>query len=130
MTISSLRTLAALASVVASGAAYAQTGVEIVGQPVQVVADGVTDTIYFDSATTARVVTPGNTSVPAGWSAANQQLCLLVQGVQECWPYTAPFQAGVPVSLTSLTTSKPSTWTALSTNNAPPPPPTKGERGR
>ena len=105
-------------------AAFAQTGwtpgSEIVGQAVQVQADGVTDTIYFDTATSQRIVTPGSNSVAGAWAAANQQLCLLVQGIQECWPYTAPFQAGVPVTLTSLTTSKVSTWTALATNAAPP----------
>ena len=116
------------------GAALAQTwvpGSEIVGQPVQAVTDGVTNTIYFDTATANRVVTPNSNSVAGSWGAANQQICMVTNGIQECWPYTAPFQAGVPVTMTSLTSSKPSTWTALSVNGPPPPPSTsKGERGR
>jgi hypothetical protein len=117
------------------GAALAQAwvpGSEIVGQPVQAVTEGVTNTIYFDTATTNRIVTPGNNAVGGNWGAANQQICMTVVGIQECWPYTAPFQAGVPVTMTSLTSSKVGTWTALSVNGAPPPPPPteRGERGR
>jgi len=115
------------------GAALAQAwvpGSEIVGQPVQAVTDGVTNTIYFDTATTQRVITPNNNAIGGSWGAANQQICMVLSGIQECWPYTAPFQAGVPVSMTSLTSSKTGTWTALSVNGAPPPPPTeRGERG-
>jgi hypothetical protein len=117
------------------GAALAQAwvpGSEIVGQPVQAVTDGVTNTLYFDTATAIRVMTPDNdVAVPGSWGAANQQICMVLQGIQECWPYTAPFQAGVPVTMTSLTSSKPTTWTALSVNGAPPPPPPteRGERG-
>jgi len=116
-----------------SGTALAQgwtPGSEIVGQPVQVVADGVTNTIYFDTATSQRITTPQNNAIAGGWTAANQQLCLVDQGIQECWPYTAPFQAGVPVTLTSLTSSKPSTWTALSVNPGAPGVARKGERGQ
>jgi hypothetical protein len=105
-------------------------GSEIVGQPVQVVTDGVTNTIYFDTATSQRIVTPNNNAIAGGWAAANRQLCLVDSGVQECWPYTAPFQAGVPVTLTSLTSSKPSTWTALSVNPGAPGAGRKGERGQ
>ena len=130
-----LATIAALGAtaVVLPSSASAQTwtpGSEIVGQPVQVVTDGVTNTVYFDTATSDRIVTPNNNSVAGSWAAANQQLCMVVNGVQECWPYTAPFQAGVPVTLTSLTSSKPSTWTALSVNPGAPAAGRKGERGR
>lgn len=120
-------------AVVLPSSAYAQTwtpGSEIVGQPVQVVTDGVTNTVYFDTASSQRTVTPNNNSVPGSWAAANQQLCMVISNVQECWPYTAPFQAGVPVTLTSLTSSKPSTWTALSVNPGAPAPGRKGERGQ
>lgn len=113
-------------------AAFAQAspGGEIVGQPVQVTADGVTNTIYFDTSTAERIVTPNNATVAGGWGASNGQLCLLVQSIQECWPYTAPFQAGVPVTLTSLTSGKTSTWTAMSVNGAVPAARPSGERGR
>lgn len=127
-----VRAIAGL-SVAVAGNAFAQgwtPGSEIVGQPVQVVADGVTNTIYFDTATSDRIVTPNNNALAGTWTAANQQLCMIVDAVQECWPYTAPFQAGVPVTLTSLTSSKPSTWTALSVNPGAPAAGRKGERGR
>jgi hypothetical protein len=90
---------------------------------------GLYNTIYFDTATSQRITTPNNNALAGGWTAANQQLCLVDNGVQECWPYTAPFQAGVPVTLTSLTSSKPSTWTALSVNPGAPAPGRRGERG-
>jgi hypothetical protein len=130
-----LLTIAAVGAtaVVLPSSASAQSwtpGSEIVGQPVQVVTDGVTNTVYFDTATTDRIVTPKNNTIAGSWAAANQQLCMIVNNVQECWPYTAPFQAGVPVTLTSLTSSKPSTWTALSVNPGAPVAGQKGERGR
>jgi hypothetical protein len=130
-----LATIAVLGAtaVVLPSSAFAQTwtpGSEIVGQPVQVVADGVTNTVYFDTATTQRIVTPNNNSLAGSWAAANRQLCMIVNSIQECWPYTAPFQAGVPVTLTSLTSSKPSTWTALSVNPGAPSAGRKGERGQ
>jgi hypothetical protein len=105
-------------------------GSEIVGQPVQVVADGVTNTIYFDTTASQRISTPKNIVLNGSWGAANQQLCLIDNNIQECWPYTGPFQAGVPVTLTSLTSGKSSTWTALSTNAVAPAAGQKGERGR
>lgn len=130
-----LATIAALGTTafVVPASAFAQTwtpGSEIVGQPVQVVTDGVTNTVYFDTATSQRIVTPNNNALAGSWAAANQQLCMIVNNVQECWPYTAPFQAGVPVTLTSLTSSKPSTWTALSVNPGAPAPGRRGERGQ
>ncbi len=111
------------------GAAFAQaTGAEIVGQPVQVTTSGVTNTVYLDAGGTARLVTPGGNIVPGTWTAANGQLCLSNGTAQECWPYTAPFQAGQPVTLTS-SCSATSTWLASATNTPPPPPPAKGQRG-
>jgi hypothetical protein len=115
------------------GVALAQAwtpGAEIVGQSAQVTADGVTNTIFFDTAATQRIVTPQSNSLNGAWAAANQQLCLVDNAVQECWPYTAPFQAGVPVTLTSLTSGKTSNWVFTGVNAAAPAAGQRGERGR
>ena len=126
------RAATALASIAAlSGAASAQAGwtpaSEIVGQPVQVTTNGVTNTVYLDSGGTARIMTPAGNAVPASWTAANSQLCLNKAGAQECWPYNGPFHAGTPITLTSSCNAT-STWLAESTNT--PPPVERGERGR
>jgi len=126
---------AAMALVMATavpGIAYAQwtPGSEIVGQSIQVTTNGVTNTVYLDPGGTARIMTPAGNTVPGTWTAAGGQLCLSAGGPTECWPYTAPFQAGTPVSLTSNCNST-STWLASATNTPPPPPPVeRGERGR
>src|SRR3982751_1909663 len=122
-----------LAAAALPGAAFAQAwtpGSEVVGQSVQVTTNGVTNTVYLDAGGTARIVTPGGNTVPGTWTAANGQLCLSNGTAQECFPYTAPFQAGQAVTLTS-SCGQNSTWLAASTN-APPPPPSgqRGERGR
>jgi hypothetical protein len=101
-------------------------GSEIVGQPIQVTTNGVTNTIYLDPGGAARITTPGGNTVPGTWTAANGQLCLSNGTAQECWPYAAPFQAGQPVTLTS-SCSATSTWLAASTNT---PPQGRGERGK
>jgi len=103
-------------------------GSEIIGQPVTVTTNGVTNTVYLDPGGTARVMTPGGNTVPGSWSAANGQLCLSTGAAQECWPYASPFQAGQPVTLTSSCSSS-STWLASSTNAAPPPA-NRTERGK
>jgi hypothetical protein len=108
-------------------AAMAQAGTEVIGQPIQVTTNGVTNTVYLDPGGQLRILTPGGNTVPGTWTAANGQLCLGVGGAQECVPYTGPFQAGAPVSLTSSCGAA-ETWLAQSTN-APPPTP-RGERGR
>jgi len=115
----------------APGVALAQwtPGSEIVGQSVQVTTNGVTNTVYLDAGGAARIVTPGGNTVPGTWTAANGQLCLNNGTAQECWPYSAPFQAGQPVTLTSSCNST-STWLAASTNAPPPPAGQRGERGR
>src|ERR1044071_7527523 len=100
------------------GAALAQAASEIVGQPVQVTTNGVTNTVYLDAGGSARIMTPGGNTVPGTWTAANGQLCLGAGGGQECFPYASPFQAGTPVTLTS-SCGQSSTWLASSTN-APP----------
>lgn len=127
-----LRTVAGLASISAfHGVALAQAGwtpgSEIVGQPIQVTTNGVTNTLYLDANGTARILTPRGNTVPASWTAANSQLCLSKAGAEECWPYRAPFQAGTAVTETSSCNAT-STWLAESTNA--PPPVERGERGR
>jgi hypothetical protein len=127
-----IRAAAVLASVSAlPGVAFAQSAwtpaSEVVGQPIQVTTNGVTNTVYLDSGGTARLITSGGNTVPANWIAANSQLCLTKAGVQECWPYSAPFRAGTPVTLTSSCNAT-STWLAASTNM--PPPVERGERGQ
>lgn len=135
MKSSLVRLSAALAGLVAlPGAALAQPNwtpaSEIVGQPVQVTTNGVTNTVYLDQGGSARIMTPSGNTVPANWTAANGQLCMSKAGANECWPYSAPFQAGAPVTMTS-SCSATSTWLAASTNAPPPPPPAeRGERGR
>ena len=112
--------------------AMAQTvwtpGAEIIGQAVQVQTNGVTNTVYFDAGGQARIMTPGGNTIPATWTAANQQLCLNTGAAQECWAYNSPFQAGQPQTLTS-SCNQSSTWLASSTN-APPAQGQRGERGQ
>ena len=113
------------------GTALAQAwapGSEIVGQPVQVTTNGVTDTVMLSPGGQAVITSPGGHAVNGSWTAANGQLCLST-GAQECWPYAAPFQAGQPLTLTSSCKAT-STWLAASTNAPPPPPAQRGERGR
>ena len=118
-----------VALVVAVGlpsAAFAQAawtpGAEIVGQPVQVTTNGVTDTVVLAPGGQANITSPGGRVVNASWTAANSQLCLVNGAAQECYPYAAPFQAGQPVTVTSSCNAT-STWLAASTNAPPPPPP-------
>jgi len=125
-----VRAALGLTGVVAlTGAAQAQMAAEIVGQPVQVTTNGVTNTVYLDPGGSARIVTPGGNTTPGTWTAANGQLCLSAGGPQEGWPYASPFQAGQPVTLTSSCNST-STWLASATNAPPPPPGQRGERGK
>ena len=114
------------------GAAMAQTswvpGSEITGHAVQVNTNGVMSTVYFDPGGSARIVSQSGTEVPATWAVQNGNLCLqTAAGVSECWPYTAAFQAGQPVTLTSNCAAT-SQFTALSTNQ-PPVQQRAGERG-
>ena len=103
-------------------------GSEIVGQPVQVTTNGVVNTVYLDPGGSLRIMTPGGNTVPGTWTAANGQLCISNGTAQECVPYTGPFQAGTPMTLTSSCNAS-ETWLAQSTN-APPAPAQRGERGR
>ena len=104
-----------------------QPGSEIVGQPVQVTTNGVTNTVYLDAGGQLRILTPGGSTIPGTWSAANGQLCLAVGGGQECVPYSQPFQAGAPLTMTSSCGAS-ETWLASSTNSALPQ--ARPERGR
>ena len=120
----------ALGALPAAALAQAWTpGSEIVGQSVQVTTNGVTNTVYLDAGGAARIVTPGGNTVPGTWTAANGQLCLNNGTAQECWPYSAPFQAGLPVPRTCSCNSS-STWLAASTTAPPAPAGQRGERGR
>jgi hypothetical protein len=103
-------------------------GAEVIGLPVQVTTNGVTNTVYLDSGGALRIVTPGGNTVPGTWTAANGQLCLNVNGVQECVPYSVPFQAGTPETLAS-SCGVSETWLAANTN-APPSQGAAPERGR
>ena len=117
----------AMAPLSAAAAQGMANGSEIIGHSIQVEANGTTNTVYFDPGGNARILSAGGTEVPGRWSVANQQLCLSVGTLRECWPYQAAFQAGQPVTLTSdcAVTSR---WTPVST--APTAPPTRsGERG-
>ena len=116
----------------APAAALAQAGwtpgAEVLGQPIQVTTNGVTNTVFLDPGGQMRIMTPGGNTIPGTWSAANGQLCMSTGGVQECVPYNAPFQAGQPQTLTSSCNAS-ETWLASATNQ----PPTQGaapERGR
>jgi hypothetical protein len=106
--------------------ALAQNASEIVGQPVQVTTNGVTNTVYLDPGGAARIMTPGGNTVTGTWTASNGQLCLSTGAAHECFPYSAPFQAGQPMTLTS-SCGQSATWLAASTNA--PPPPAAGQRG-
>lgn len=114
-------TLALIVAAVFPAVLHAQTGwipaSEIIGRPVQVTTNGITNMIYFDANGAARILTPARRTVQGSWTASNGQLCLSAGGPQECWPYAAPFQAGRPVTLKSDCGST-SRWLAQSTNAA------------
>lgn len=115
------RTLVALVSLAAASAASAQwvPGVEITGQQVQVVTNGVMNTVYFESGGVAQISSPsGATVVNATWTADQGKICLQTENTFDCYPYRAPFTAQVPVSLTS-DCGVLSRWTALTTYIAP-----------
>lgn len=105
-------------------------GAEIVGQPVQVTTNGVTNVVTLSPGGQAQIRSPAGTVVVNGtWTAANGQLCLGNGAAQECFPYAAPLQAGQPITVTSSCNAT-STWLAASTNQPALPPAQRGERGR
>ena len=119
-------TIAVLMPVAAMAQPAWTPGSEVVGQPIQVTTNGVTNTVYLDPGGQLRILTPGGSTIPGTWTAANGQLCLAAGGPQECVPYAGPFQAGAPVMLTSSCGASES-WLAQSTNA--PAPAVRGERG-
>ena len=124
------RTLAGLTvalSATVSGTAFAQgwtPGAEIVGQPISVTTNGVTNTVTLNPGGQAVITSPGGRVVNGTWTAANGQLCISAGGPQECVPYTNPFQAGMPKDLTSSCGAL-EKWLAENTNQMP----TQGEQG-
>src|SRR5260221_3378034 len=111
-----VRAIAGL-TIAISGTAFAQgwtPAAEVVGQPIQVTTNGVTDTVTLTPGGQATIVSPGGRVVSAAWTAANSQLCLINGPAQECVPYAGPFQAGTPMTLTS-TSGANETWLAAST---------------
>ena len=126
-----LASLFAAAALVAPASALAQwaPGSEIVGQTLQVQKNGVTNTVVLSPGGQAQITTPGGNVIPATWTAGGGQLCLNTGAAQECWAYTAAFQPGQPMTLTSSCGN--ATWLANSTNQPPPPPSQApaGERG-
>lgn len=122
--------LAATAALIAPASALAQwaPASEIVGQPLQVTTNGITNTIVLNPGGTAQITTPNGNVIPANWTAANGQLCLNTGTANECWAYNSAFQPGQPMTLTSSCGS--SSWLANSTNMPPPPSQAPaGERG-
>ncbi|MGI8704759.1 MAG: hypothetical protein ACR2JJ_03005, partial [Sphingomicrobium sp.] len=108
-------------------AAVAQVpGSEIVGQTLQVQAQGVTNSVYLAPDGTAQITTPQGMTVPATWSAANNQFCIAAGGNTECVPYSQPFQPGQQVALTS---SCQQVLTLLATSTNQPVQQPTGERG-
>lgn len=125
-----VRGAAALAFLMLSGGAMAQAQqpmAEVIGQPIQVTTDGITNILYFDANGTVRILTPNSNTVQGTWVSSPGNLCVTAGGAQECWPYNTPFQAQQPVTFTS-SCSTTSTWMAQATNN--PGQQLKGERGR
>jgi len=104
-------------------------GSEVIGQPILVTTNGVTNTVYLDPAGQLRITTPGGSTVNGTWTAANGQMCLGAGGVQECVPYSGPLRAGQPVTVTSSCGAS-ETWLAQATNQAPPSQGAAPERGR
>jgi hypothetical protein len=134
MKSSSVARLAAGLTVIASlpGTAFAQAYIpasEIVGLPVRVTTNGVTNTVILNAGGQAIIKSPAGRAVNATWTGANSQLCLNNGTAEECWPHGAPFQAGQPQTLTSSCNST-STWLAASTNEVATPSAQRGERGR
>ena len=115
------RSITAIVALVTASAASAQwvPGMEITGQQVQVQTNGVMNTITFEPNGVARISSPsGATVVDATWTASAGKLCLQTESTFDCYPYRAPFTAGMPVSLTSDCGIL-SRWTALTTFVAP-----------
>ncbi|MEO7602690.1 MAG: hypothetical protein ABIS39_05440 [Sphingomicrobium sp.] len=119
----------AAAAVAVPTAALAQSGpgAELIGQPIQVTTNGVTNIVYLDPGGSLRILTPASNTVAGTWQIAGGQLCLNVGGSTECIPYNSPFQAGAPQVFTTSCNAS-TTWLAQNVNN--PGPAGTSERGR
>lgn len=104
-------------------------GAEIVGQPVQVTTNGVTNIVTLSPGGQVQISSAAGRVVNGTWTAANGQLCLGNGVAQECFPYATPLQAGQPVTVTSSCNAT-STWLASATNQPATPPAQRGERGQ
>lgn len=129
---SSLAVAAVAAAIPTIAAAQSWSpGSEIVGQPVTVTTNGISDTVYLNADGTARIITPGGREVPASWTSNGGQLCLRTGMGSECWQPQTPLQAGQPVTWASNCNAA-TTWLASAVNTPAPPPPVAqpaGERG-
>ena len=121
--------MVAVAAAALPTAAFAQMGpgAELIGQPIQVTTNGVTNVVYLDPGGSLRILTPGSNTVTGTWQLAGGQLCMNVGGANECVPYSSPFQAGAPQTFTTSCNNQ-STWLAQNVNQ--PNPGGASERGR
>ena len=121
--------LIAVAAAAFPTAALAQMGpgAEVLGQPIQVTTNGITNVLYLDPGGSLRILTPSSNTVTGTWQIASGQLCLNVGGANECVPYNSPFQAGAPQTFTTSCNAQ-STWLAQNINS--PAPAAGSERGR
>jgi hypothetical protein len=120
-----IRLAASVLPLFMASAAAAQwvPGSEITGQQVQVQTNGIINIVTFEPNGVARISSPsGATVVNATWTVGNGELCLRTASAFDCYPYTAPFQAGQPVDLVSHCAVR-SRWLAPSVTLPP------GERG-
>jgi hypothetical protein len=122
--------LAAVAAATLPTAALAQSGwtpgAELVGQPIQVTTNGVTNIVYLDPGGSLRILTPASNTVTGTWQVSGGQLCLNVAGANECIPYASPFQPGAPQTFTTSCNAS-TTWLAQNVNS--PGPAAASERG-
>jgi hypothetical protein len=96
--------IAAVIATIPTVSAHAQfmlTGGELNGHSMNVTADGITNTVYFEAGGKARIIPAGGGDVAAEWWVDDGTLCVSIPDAEECFPYTTPFQAGHAVLLTS-----------------------------
>jgi hypothetical protein len=103
-------------------------GGEVSGQTLQAQTNGVTNRVDLTPGGTLRISSPtGATVVDGTWTAGGGQLCMTTAQGSDCWPYTAPFRAGQPVTLVS-TCNVTTTWSAAAVNVPLPQGPERGMR--
>ena len=101
---------------------------EVVGQPIQVTTNGVTDTVTLNPGGQVQIVRPVERSFPVRGLRPMVSFAS-APAAAECFPYSAPFQAGQPVTVTSSCNAT-STWLAASDQSAAGSGAGRGERGR